>query len=409
MSTQTGRFELNEVNFKKFRDNKEKDFQALDLKKLFPKILGNTDKVSKRLAHIWRMASDAYLENEEGLYFFQAKGCLVHFTFENVTGALAKAQIDNIAKYIERSFQSSLEDDGDEYKLFETPENKPKQTENKIGGDENLKKVLEGLRKNPELSEVILWSNRALQNLHLSESIPQDMLKLREEYKICYVPLWNAEKGVLLGAFCELNPRGIAADNDGQVIRDNIAIITAARQEIEHLHSKNSQAVLIIPIYIKSLIEKDVAELIITFLNRTPEPIRKSMIFELRGIGKDQIQATVKEPLETISKICRALIIDTGILAHPDMKNEPFKTHAYGCNFNDVNLPVDDKLNLMRKYGSTYKARGTKVFIRNLPNIDALKKAQELGFTYINAPSVLTPKLSCPTAMRLSLTDIKAL
>jgi hypothetical protein len=409
LDTHTGRHELNEINFNKFKANKEKDFQALDFKKLFPKILENTDKMPRRLEYIWRMAADAYLENEKGLYFFQAKGCLVHFTFDNVVGALAKAQIDNIGKYIEKSFQSSLEDGGEEYKLIEAPENRPKQTDNKAGGNNNLKKVLEGLRKNPEISEVTLWASRSLQNLHLSRSIPQDMLKLREEYKICYVPLWNAENGVLVGASCELNPRGIAADNDGQIIRDNIALITAARQEIERLHTQNKQAVLIVPIYIKSLLEKDVTELITTFLNKTAEPIRKSMIFELRGIGKDQIQVAAKEPLETISQICRALIIDTGILAHPDMEREPFKIHAYGCNYNDVNLPPEQRLNLMKKYASTYKARGQKIYIRNIPNIAALEKAQELRFTYINAPSVLMPKLFCPAATRMSLPDIKAI
>lgn len=409
MTTQSGRHELNEANFKKFKNEEEREFQTLDLKKLFPKILGNTDKLPRRLEHIWRMASDAYLENEKGLYFFQAQGCLIYFSFDGIVGNLARTQIDNIAKYIQKSFQSSLEEGGDEYKLSEPPENKPSQTENKIGGDENLKKVLEGLRKNPEISEVKLWSSRVLQNLHLNNSIPQEMLKLREEYKICYVPSWNAENGVLVGANCELNPRGLTANNDGQIIRDNIALITAARQEIERLHNKKSQAVLIVPIYIKSLLERDVSDLILAFINKTPEPVRKSMIFELRGIGKNQIQSTVKEPLETISKISRALIIDTGILAQPDMNKEPFKIHAYGCNFNDVNMSVEDKLKMMKKYASTYKARGSKVFIRNLPNIAALEQAQEFGFTYINAPSTITPKLSCPAAARLSLTDIKAL
>lgn len=400
----TGRFELSEAIFKKRKDESKEQFQALDLKSLFPKLFVGDKKMPQRLGQIWRNVVDTYLDNEKGYYYFHEKNGLIHFTFDSAQGALAKAKIDHIGKSIQEALNESISS-GDS--LHEVSDNKPKPADKKASGDENLKKVLEGLRENPSISEVKLWSSRTLQNLHLSKSTPQDILKLQEEYKICYVPLWNAKNNVLVGASCELNPYGTSATNEGQLIRDNIAQISWARQEVGRLLEKNAQAIVVVPIYIKSLIEKDVIDLIITLLKKAPEPIRKSMIFELRGMGQNQIPAVAKAPLQTISQICRALIIDTGILTQPDMEKEPFKIHAYGFSYNDVNLPPEQRLNLMKKYATTYKSRNTNTYIRNVPNILTMEKAQEFGFTYINAPSVLNPKLSCPAASHMSLKNIK--
>ena len=408
MSAYKGRFELSDENFKNFRDEKGKDFQVLDLKPLFPDLLKNAERAPRRLEEIWRKAADACLAIDKGVYYYQAKDYLVHFTFEESSGALAKAKIDVIGEYIKKSYDECIIKEDGSFELASPPPGA--KAEKASEGDENLRKVLEkGLTKNPSIKEIKIWAGRALQNLHLSQSIPSELVKLLEDYKFCYVPFWNAENGVLVGACCELNPRGTHAADEGQIIRDNIAQVGGTRQELGRLLANNTQAVVVVPIYIKTLIEKDATEFILALLNKTPEPVRKCMIFELRGLGKNLIPAAAKGALYTISLLSRSLIIDTGILTQPDMSNEPFKIHAYGCNYNDVNLPEDQRLTLMKKYAATCTQKGMKAYIRNVPNIETVKKAYEFGFTYINAPTVIKPKLSCPKAARMSLEDAIAL
>ncbi len=410
MNMHSGRFELSKDKFKERVKKTGKDAHQLDFRALFPKLFSGSNKMPRRIELIWRKVVDDFLDKEGGYYTFQEKGCFVLFTFENAIKAMAKAKVDLISKAIKEAVEKSIEHGENTLEISENSGNRPEQGDKKSDGDESLKKVLEGLRENPDISEVKIWSGRALQNLHLSKALPpQDMQKLQEGYKPCYVPFWNAESNVLVGASCELNPRGTPASDEGQLIRDNIAQITKAYLEISRLHKSNAQAVVVIPIYVRALLEKEVSELILTFLKNVPETVRKSMIFELREMGKNMIPAAAKEPLTVISQICRALIIDTGILSQPDMSAEPFKIHAYGCNYNDVNLPPEQRLNLMKKYVSAYKARGTKTYIRNIPNLPTLEAANTLGFAYISAPGVLNPKLSCPTVSRMALVDIKAL
>ena len=358
----------------------------------------------RRLETLWRKPVDVFLAQDNGYYFFQPKGCLLFVTFDGVVKAMARAKIDMIGKSIQTALQQSLEGGDSDAGGAASAEKEEK----KRGGDENLQKVLEGLRENPSLDEVKLWSDRVLQNVHHGKSTPQELVKLLEDYKMCYVPLWNAESSVLVGASCEISPRGTPASDEGRLMRDNIAFLGAARRELGRILNSKGQAIIVVPIYARSLLEKEVAELFVALLKKTPEPIRKSMIFELRESGKNLLSPVVKGYLQTISLLCRALIVDTGILAQPNMDNESFKVHAYGCNFNDVKLPPQEMLNLMKKYAKTYKQRGAKSYIKNLPNYLAVEMAANMGFTYVNAPSVIRPRLSCPYAARLPLADVKA-
>lgn len=406
MSNVEGRFELVEGDFKALLKKSNQDAHALEFTKLFPDFFVSTDKMPRMLREIWRTPVDEYLEKDKGHYFFQEKGCILHLYFEGANKAIAKTKSDVIGRAIKTALQAKLAQGGSVD--GESAQGGGKE-EKKNKGNENLQKVLEGLRENPSMGEVKIWTTRALQNAHHGRSMPPEIVQLLENYKICFNPFWNAESGVLVGSTCEVNPRGSMAPNEGQIIRDNVAMLGAGLRELVKLSSNQGQAIMVIPIYARSLLEKDIAELTVALLKKTPESLHKSIIFELRGMGKNQLPPTSKGYLQTISMLCRAVTVDTGILSQPDMEKEPFKIHAYGCDFYDVKLPPQEMMNLMKKYASTYTARGAKTFIKNLPNALAVEMAQKFGFTYISSPPLFRPRLSCPSATRMTIEEIKAL
>jgi len=385
--TNLGVYEIEKSNYAQAA--RKKSFLALSLPKTFPDYFVKTTKISKTVQSVWKKQAELHCADYNAQYYLDVETAIVYIAYEGLPEAAAKIRVEGL----QRDMVAALKDDSADQDVTTSvsPEVKKQQM------NEDLVRVLkEGLRVNPKIEEVRIWSERALQNFAVGSEIPEDIKKLVGSYKFAYNAVYNAENSTVIGALIEINPKAISPSRIEDVMRDSIAQINAAHMEISRLLESGNKALVMASIDIRVLIEKQVEDLLMISLKKMPQHVRNLLVIEVRGLRGNTVPPKLAALLTEINEMCRSLVIDTGILSCPDFSKTSFKPFCYSFNFNEVRLPKEQMVALMKKYAQTYKKIGAKTLIKNAPNKALLGYAQKLGFTFISGPLIFAPKLQCP-------------
>jgi hypothetical protein len=389
-----GTYEINESSYGKLV--KAVSFVPLSLPETFPDYFVQTTKISKTVQGIWTKIAEKHCKDNKAKYYLDVDSAVVYLCYKDLPDAAAKLRVEAMQKQMVLAVKQKTEPA--EAVEIAPPEEKKQQV------NEDLQRVLkEGLRVNPNIEEVRIWSERALQNFAVGGEIPDDIKTLVQSYKFAYNPVFNAESSTMVGALIETNPKGISPSRTEDVMRDNIAQINAAHLEISRLLETGNRALVMASIDIRVMTEKHVEELIILSLRKMPQHVRNLLVVEVRGLRGTAVPPKLAALLTEIGSLCRSLVIDTGILSCPDFSTSSFKPFCYSFNFNEVRLPKEQMLSLMKKYVQTYKNLGAKTLMKNVPNKALLIYAEKLGFTFLSGPMVFAPKLQCPLPRKMTL------
>ncbi len=396
--TNLGVHEIEKNNYEKLAQ--KKSFVTLSLPETFPDYFVQTTKVSKTIQAVWKKLAEQHSADNKAQYYLDIETAIIHICYEGLPEAAAKLRVEALQK----GMAAALKDDNVDEAMttVAAPEAKKQQM------NEDLVRVLkEGLRVSPKIEEVRIWSERALQNFAVDSEMPEDIKKLVGTYKFAYNAVLNADISTVIGALIETNPKAISPSRIEDVMRDNIAQINAAHLEISRLLENGNKALVMASIDIRVLIEKQVEDLLILSLKKMPQHVRNLLVVEVRGIRGNTVPPKLAALLTEINSMCRSLVIDTGILSCPDFSKTSFKPFCYSFNFNEVRLPKEQMVALMKKYAQAYKKIGAKTLMKNTPNKVLLGCAQKLGFTFISGPMVFAPKLQCPLPRKINMSPEK--
>ena len=389
--TNMGVYEVTKDNYLKLQ--KSKSFLPLSLPDVFPDPFVQSKKIPRSIQSIWRRPTEEHCKSFQGKYYLDQDDAIIYVHHENLPEAAAKLKIERLEQDLLNALKVHVSGGGESVAAHDVADMKA----GKDAPDENLMRVLkEGLRRTPKIEEVRIWAERATQNFSVKDELPQDVKKLLGEYRFAYNSVFNAENSMVIGAILDVNPKGIAARTSEDAMRNAMAQLNAAHVEIRRMAKEGQRALVMVPLDIKVFTEECVKEFILLSLRKMPESVRSLLVIEIRGLRGDKVPPKLVELLTTINEQCRSLVIETGILSCPDFSKYGFKPFCYSFNFNEVKLPKEQILALMKKYVKTYRAMGAKTMIKNVPGNAFLIYCKAMGYTFLSGPLVFTPKLRCP-------------
>ncbi len=405
----SGRFE---VVFEKFGEIAgSEEMLDFNLNEALPDFLGKSGHIPNSVERVWRRAVDNMLSENRGVYHHKGGGKILIY-FHELTPALGKAKID----LLKNKMLAQLEDvqkgrsDPDQ-PLVAEKDSSPNKNEQKQPAETNLSRLIkDGLGNNPNLEILTLWMSRVLQNLTMSTHktpLLREMADLAIKSNISYLPLWSASAQAIIGSICTVrSPISVNKYDTGEFLRQDLASLFSSCFHLYSMQSKNVQSLIVIPIRITSLNDKNFVELYLTFLHRLDSKIKKNIIFEIKNIPKDNLPATLKETIKTLEISSRAYIFETGILTYFNhSKNFP-KLHACGFNAAEGNLSENEKLRLTKKYAEQYAGFGVKTYIRFVDDKKTLATVVKAGFTYISGSIIGAATKTPYTTKKLPLSEI---
>lgn len=395
--TNMGVYEVNIDNYLKLQ--KVSRFLPLKLPDVFPDYFVQSTKIPKTILAVWGKISVPHCKEFNAQFYIDQEAAVIYLHYDNLPEAAARLKVEKLQKDLQAALKAQL-GNAEEASVTDAVEQK----NSKNAPDENLMRVLkEGLRPSPKIEEVRIWTERATQNFSVNNELPQDVKRLLSSYKFAYNSVFNAENSMVIGAIIEANPKGVSARLPEDAMRDTIAQLNAAHVEIRRMFKAGQRALVMVPIDVRAFTEELVKDFLIMSLRKMPEDVRGLLVVEIRGLRGSKVPPQMADLLCTINSLCRSLVIDTGILSCPDFSQYGFKPFCYSFNFNEVRLPKDQMLPLIKKYVKTYRAMGAKTLIKNLPGKAFLVYCRSMGYTFLSGPLVFPPKLQCPAPYKFAL------
>ncbi|MCK4944690.1 MAG: hypothetical protein KAS59_00295, partial [Alphaproteobacteria bacterium] len=354
---------------------------------------------------------DNMLSENRGVYHHKGGGKILIY-FHELTPALGKAKIGLLKNKMLAQLENVQKGRSDpDQPLVSEKDSSPNKNEQKQPAETNLSRLIkDGLGNNPNLEILTLWMSRVLQNLTMSTHktpLLREMSDLAIKSNISYLPLWSASAQAIIGSICTVrSPISVNKYDTGEFLRQDLASLFSSCFHLYSMQSKNVQSLIVIPIRITSLNDKNFVELYLTFLHRLDSKIKKNIIFEIKNIPKDNLPATLKETIKTLEISSRAYIFETGILTYFNhSKNFP-KLHACGFNAAEGNLSENEKLRLTKKYAEQYAGFGVKTYIRFVDDKKTLATVVKAGFTYISGSIIGAATKTPYTTKKLPLSEI---
>lgn len=405
----SGRFE---VAFKKFEEiSGSGEVLNFNLKKALPDFLGKSDHIPNSVEKVWRHIIDDMLSENRGVYHHKGGGEILIY-FHELTPSLGKAKIDLLKNKMLTLLEDVQKKGTDiDQPLIDEKGSFTDKNEQKQPAETNLSRLIKyGLGNNPNLEMLTLWMSRVLQNLTISTHktpLLKEMADLAIKSNISYQPLWNASAQAVIGSICTVkSPVPIHQYGKGELLRQDLAALFGSCFHLYSMQSKNVQSLIVIPIRITSLNDKNFVELYLTFLRRLDSKIKKNIIFEIKNIPKNILSTTIKATIETLGLSSRACIFETGLLAYFDHRKNFQKLHACGFNAVEGNIPEKEKLRLMKKYAEYYASLGIKTYVRSIADKKTLETATKAGFAYISG-SIIGAATKTPQPLKkLPLSEI---
>jgi len=405
----SGRFE---VAFEKFKEiTGSGEVLDFNLKEALPDFLGKSNHIPNSVEKIWRHAVDNMLSKNRGVYHHKGAGKILIY-FHELTPTLGKAKIDLLKNKMLARLENVQKGRSDpDQPLVAEKDSSPNKNKQKQPAETNLSRLIkDGLGNNPNLEMLTLWMSRVLQNMTTSTQktpLLREMANLTIKSNISYLPLWNSSAQAIVGSICTVrNPISINKYDTGEFLRQDLAALFSSCFHLYSMQSKNIQSLIVIPIRMTSLNDKNFVELYLTFLRRLDSKIKRNIIFEIRNFPKDNLHATLKETIKTLEISSRACIFETGILTYFNhSKNFP-KLHACGFNAAEGNLSDDEKLRLTKKYAEQYAGFGIKTYIQFVSDKKTLAAVAKAGFTYISGSIIWAATKTPCTTKKLPLSEI---
>ena len=397
-----GRFELRPPEFADKIFNKPKDcLHVLDLKDVMPDVFAGTTHIPSLLLKVCRQALDDLLFHDAGFYCHE-EGSRIRIFFDVLPAAAAQVKIQAVAQKIPE--------------LLKNPEAANPQG---AGGgrdkgqaahhaDQDLHRVIhEGLSENPTKEEVNYWGTRVTQNIihgHHKTPLVRELVDLAMKSEPYFLPLWNAHNETLVGGIC--GAASVSRHNTGEAARHDIAVLSAACLEMLRLSMKKEQALVVVPVRISTLQDKNLFDLYLAVLHKLTPEMKKDLIFEIKDAPRDHITPGIKILFESLAPFCRALIVDTGLLAHAHY--DPAAAKIYACGFDIAGLKMkgDELIRLLTKYAEDFKKHGFKTYIKGVATQEVLMAAKRSGFSYLSGSAIRAPQKTCPSVQRLSFLEL---
>jgi hypothetical protein len=405
-SSVTGRFEVSTEKFVETTRGKPSDVQLIDIKDAVPEAFVNTTKIPRLLERVWRRACDEVMAESRGMYCHKG-GSVVQMYFFDMTSVVSKAKADIIRSKIPHILRAAQQDDS---VLDATLPQfaKPLQAEKQSSDLTRLMK--EGLLENPKIEMVQLWVRRATQEVATStQKIPltREMVDLAAKADVFYLPLWSPAGQAIVGSVGHVRSAQPPPQwNSGEAARLDLAALFSAVFQLCGMQAKGHNALIVFPVRVASLLDKDLAELYSTILRRLTPETRRNVIIDVKGMPKDGASSNLLAAVETFSQLSRAVTFETGLLSFPDFSRQFPKLFAAGFDSEDVGLGEHEQVRHIAKYGAFYKSAGVKAYVKNVASRHVFDAALKEGFTYISGRIIRPSQKSAFTVQKIAISEI---
>lgn len=388
------------------KDEPPENIQQFDLKKAFPEELGQSVRLPKLAEKVWRKVLDENIADFGGAYAPVKNSTFVQVWFERIPSGAAKAKLPAIAERMGTVFKKVRENKETAETNLEAmfaPKTKDKETRQAPQLSPELTRLMkEGLTPNPPNSVMDLWMTRTTQAiLHNPQPTPfaKDIMDVVAKEPIAYQPVWIAPNELLVGAWPLVRSAVPAAQHTtSEPVRQDLLGLFASCFQMTALATKGVQSLGYVPLRAATINNKNAMDLVLAFLRRVDEKVRKNLMLEIRHLPGGSLSLSMKGNLDTLSSLSKALLVDTGPHSKDDYKTLP-KLHAVGFDVASSNLPELETLAVIRKYADTWKGKPQKLYLKGVTSAPMIKVAKECGYMYISGNAVHAPEKSC-TAVR---------
>jgi len=382
------------------KDEPPENIQQFDLKKAFPVELAQTPRLPKLADKVWRKVLDEQIAEFGGAYSVVKNSTFVQVWFERIPSGAAKAKLPSIAEKMGKIFQKLRENkDTAEASLDAMFKPRDKETRQAPQLSPELTRLLQhGLTPNPPVSLMDLWLTRTMQAiLHNPQATPfaKDIMDIVAKEAIAYQPVWLAPSELLVGAYPVVkNPVTLAQQTQAEPMRQDLIGLFATCFQMTALATKGIQSLGFVSLRVSTISNKNALDLMIAFLRRVDEKIRKNLMLEIKALPQGGLSLSARSNLETLGTLAKALMLDTGPHSKEDFKTIT-KLHAVGFDAAASNLPELETMAMVRKYADTWKSRPQKLYLKGIASPTMIKVAKECGFMYLSGTAVHAAERFC--------------
>lgn len=341
----------------------------------------------------WRTPA-ASLESNGGLYTY-TKDTKIQIFFDGASGAIAKNKIKTVTAKIRDTLQSGNAADmiaGGS--ASSGGAGQPATAEKKkLEEPSALARVMkEGLPENPDEKTLLTWAQRVLQDtLHAQEGqfLPKELLLLGNLYKPVFMPLWFHSRDILNGSFCQLAGAPQAREI-GERHRQNFAVLIAAIIASLHFLKKGKQGIIFVPLFGPMLQNNDLSDLYFAILRTLPTPLRQTIAIEIKGLPDPPMSERLREKVQQLSKLCRAIAFHTSLLSPSDYSFGDIKPFAYILSCSGFGAGVLGAT--LKKASDFCKSRGIKSIAYAVKDEHETAAAVAAGIDFIASPFLGTSR-----------------
>ena len=166
--------------------------------------------------------------------------------------------------------------------------------------------------------------------------------------------------------------------------RDFCSLVGCYIRALQQAHGQDNTLVRC-TVNINLFKDESLAELYTALLKRLHSETRKIITLEIKGLGQNHKAPKVRERLEEISPYIGAYWIESSLLSPFEHEDPPQKTFAYGFNMKEINMDVDSKKNLAKKFVEQYK--GYKTYTTNVETDEELSMLKDIGINHVSGPA----------------------
>lgn len=404
-----GHFEVLPEKFSELTVDRLSDVVFLDLKEALPDFVSSGGMLSPLIERVWRRGCDEIITAERGIYAHKPGATKVELFFHGLTDVMAKVKVSLIVARMKELLKQVEVDESVLDSPLPTIVRRAAQTEQKSAKQEAMELLKEGLPENPTADLVRLWVFRETQDmLLLKQKIPmtREMALLTAKIDIAYQPLYMPQAQTVVGSVgCIKVPFPESQWKDGEIFRQDIALLFNATMRLYALIVKKQASIVVLPVRLATLLDKDVAELYQKFLRLLPPEVQSNIILEIRQVPKDLFSEAQVAALESVRPYVKAFIFETSPLVYTDYRKKFPTLHATGFEVSGmfVKLPASEQARLIKKYADFTSGLSLKSYIKDVRAPQIFKLAVEAKFSYVAGSAVLPEQKTCFLTQKVPL------
>jgi hypothetical protein len=345
------------------------------------------------------------MTENKGMYCHKA-GSVVQMYFFEMTAAVGKAKSDIVRSKIPGILEAAQKDD----RFLDVPVPQVKQQQQEKPPSDVARMTKEGLPENPTLELVQFWAKRAIHEISATnQKIPltREMVDLASKSNTFFLPLWSPAGQAIVGAVAHARSTLPPAQwNSGETARLDIAAFIACVFQACGMQTKGQNGIVVMPVRLTSLGDKDISELYAAVLRRLAPEVQRNIILCVKGMPKDSVPGRIVDVIEQMGKFTRACTFETGLLSYPDFSKQFPKLFAAGFDSVDVALGDQEQVFHMPKYAAYYKKAGVKTFVTEVSSKHVFASAIKEGFVYISGSFIRPAQKAAFAVQKLATSDI---